>query len=71
MCLTADGPIHQLQDTVAGIGLLAFSRDVGKDTADAGTILLRRGGVSLVNSHMKVVTTSLAAPWLIGTTLGT
>ncbi len=47
-------PIHRLVDGVARLGLLAFSRDIGKDTADAGTILLRRGGVSLVNSHMKV-----------------
>jgi Zn-dependent peptidase ImmA (M78 family)/transcriptional regulator with XRE-family HTH domain len=54
MSLSADEPIRYLAESVAGVGLLAFSRDVGKDTADAGTILLRRGGVSLINSHMKV-----------------
>ncbi|MEU1550874.1 XRE family transcriptional regulator [Nocardia sp. NPDC005745] len=54
MALSAEEPIRQLSDSVANIGLLAFSRDIGKDTADAGTILLRRGGVSLINSHMRV-----------------
>lgn len=54
MDLTPEEPIRRLSESVAGVGLLAFSRDLGKDTADAGTILLRRGGVSLVNSHMKV-----------------
>jgi len=54
MALSAHEPIHQLPDMVARVGLLAFSRDFGKDTADAGTILLRRGGVALVNSQMKV-----------------
>lgn len=54
MGLSPQEPIRRLSDSVARVGLLAFSRDVGKDTADAGTILLRRGGVSLVNSHMKV-----------------
>ncbi|ASW56643.1 helix-turn-helix domain-containing protein [Plantactinospora sp. KBS50] len=54
MSLPQEEPIRQLSDSVAGIGLLAFSHDVGKDTADAGTVLLPRGGVSLVNSHMKV-----------------
>jgi Zn-dependent peptidase ImmA (M78 family) len=52
--ISAEQSISHLADTVARVGLLTFSRDVGKDTADAGTILLRRGGVSLVNSHMKV-----------------
>ncbi|WP_327042825.1 XRE family transcriptional regulator [Micromonospora ureilytica] len=54
MALSEEEPIHQLSDSVASIGLLTFSRDVGKDTADAGMVLLPRGGVSLVNSHMKV-----------------
>lgn len=54
MALSEEEPIRQLSESVASIGLLAFSRDVGKDTADAGTVLLPRGGVSLVNSHMKV-----------------
>ncbi len=52
--LSANEPIHHLSEKVAEIGLLAFSRDIGKDTADAGTILLRHGGVSFINSHMKI-----------------
>ena len=66
MGLPPEEPILQLSDSVAGIGLLAFSRDVGKDTADAGTILLRRGGVSLVNSHMKVGRRRLALAHELG-----
>jgi Zn-dependent peptidase ImmA (M78 family)/transcriptional regulator with XRE-family HTH domain len=66
MQLPDDEPIHQLSDRVARIGLLAFSRDIGKDTADAGTILLRRGGVSLVNSHMKIGRRRLALAHEVG-----
>ncbi|TQE20941.1 ImmA/IrrE family metallo-endopeptidase [Streptomyces ipomoeae] len=66
MRLSTDEPIHQLSDKVTDIGLLAFSRDIGKDTADAGTILLRRGGVTLVNSHMKVGRRRLALAHEVG-----
>jgi len=66
MALSAEEPIRQLCDSVASVGLLAFSRDVGKDTADAATILLRHGGVSLVNSHMKVGRRRLALAHELG-----
>ncbi|MFJ4498579.1 helix-turn-helix domain-containing protein [Streptomyces sp. NPDC088864] len=66
MELSEDEPICRLSDTVAALGLLAFSRNIGKDTADAGTILLRRGGVSLVNSHMKVGRRRLALAHELG-----
>lgn len=66
MGLSADEPIHQLSDRVASIGLLAFSRHISKDTADAGTILLPCGGVSLVNSHMKVGRRRLALAHELG-----
>lgn len=66
MDLSPQEPILQLADSVAKIGLLAFSRDVGKDTADAGTILLRRGAVSLVNSYMKVGRRRLALAHELG-----
>jgi transcriptional regulator with XRE-family HTH domain len=66
MGLSAEEPIGKLSDRVANVGLLAFSRDVGKDTADAATILLRRGGVSLVNSHMKVGRRRLALAHELG-----
>jgi Zn-dependent peptidase ImmA (M78 family)/transcriptional regulator with XRE-family HTH domain len=66
MHLSAEEPIRQLDDGVAGLGLLAFARDIGKDTADAGTVLLPRGGVSLVNSHMKVGRRRLALAHELG-----
>ncbi|TRV77016.1 ImmA/IrrE family metallo-endopeptidase [Streptomyces sp. 130] len=66
MGLSADEPISQLSERVADIGLLAFSRNIGEDTADAGTVLLRRGGVSLVNSHMKVGRRRLALAHELG-----
>jgi len=52
--LTANDPIPRLVETVGLVGLLAFSADVGKDIADAGTVLLRRGGVAFINSHSDV-----------------
>jgi Zn-dependent peptidase ImmA (M78 family)/DNA-binding XRE family transcriptional regulator len=66
MGISPQEPIRQISDSVARVGLLAFSRDIGKDTADAGTILLRRGGVSLVNSHMKVGRRRLALAHELG-----
>lgn len=66
MGLSTEEPIRRLSECVASIGLLAFSRDVGKDTADAATILLPRGGVSLVNSHMKVGRRRLALAHELG-----
>ncbi|NEC63818.1 XRE family transcriptional regulator [Streptomyces sp. SID9727] len=66
MGLSVGEPISQLCERVAGVGLLAFSRNIGEDTADAGTILLRRGGVSLVNSYMKVGRRRLALAHELG-----
>lgn len=66
MGLAEDAPIESVTEGVAQLGLLAFSRDIGKDTADAGTILLRRGGVSLINSHMKVGRRRLALAHELG-----
>ena len=66
MALPAEEPIRQLSVSVADIGLLAFSHDIGKDSADAGTVLLPRGGVSLVNSHMKIGRRRLALAHELG-----
>ncbi|MFN3690472.1 MAG: helix-turn-helix domain-containing protein [Fimbriimonadales bacterium] len=66
MNLDADGPISVLTDAVERVGLLAFSSDIGPDTADAGTILLRHGGVCLVNSHAKVGRRRLALAHELG-----
>ncbi|MET8154899.1 XRE family transcriptional regulator [Sphaerisporangium sp. NPDC005289] len=59
-------PIHDLVGKAATIGLLVFSADLGVDTADAGTILLSRGGVALVNSHNEVGRRRLAAAHELG-----
>ncbi|UUZ57650.1 helix-turn-helix domain-containing protein [Nocardioides sp. B-3] len=64
--LGASAPAHDLVDRAASIGLLVFSRDLGVDTADAGTIQLRQGGVSLVNSHNKVGRRRLALAHELG-----
>lgn len=47
-------PLLDISRHLAKIGLLVFARDFGVDTADAGTLLLREGGLSLVNSANKV-----------------
>ncbi|MDG4831547.1 XRE family transcriptional regulator [Solwaraspora sp. WMMD1047] len=66
MSLSAEEPIRNISKSVASVGLLVFSRDIGKDTADAGTVLLPRGGVSLVNSYMKVGRRRLALAHELG-----
>lgn len=64
--LDATQPVRDLVALAASIGLLVFSADLGVDTADAGTILLRHGGVSLVNSQNKVGRRRLAAAHELG-----
>lgn len=66
MGLEADDPIRQLTGSIARIGLLAFSRDIGKDTADAGMMSLSHGGIAFVNSHMKVGRRRLALAHELG-----
>lgn len=64
--LPVDEPVVDLCATVSQLGLLVFSQDLGPDTADAGTILLPRGGVSLINSHYAVGRRRLAAAHELG-----
>ncbi|WP_119697594.1 helix-turn-helix domain-containing protein [Microbacterium halotolerans] len=60
--LDNDTHANDLQRLFEAAGLLVFSRDLGTDTADAGTVLLRDGtGVSIVNSTQKVGRRRLAA----------
>lgn len=66
MGFTDDEPIPTLSASVEKFGLLTFSRDIGKDTADAGTIMLRRGGVALINSYMKIGRRRLALAHELG-----
>lgn len=52
--LGSSDPVLRLVDTFGGLGLLVFVMDQGADSADGATMLLGRGGVSLVNgtSHL-------------------
>jgi len=59
-------PAYDLVGLVSGIGLMAFSADLGVDAADAATVLLRNGGVSLVNSHNKLGRRRLALAHELG-----
>jgi Zn-dependent peptidase ImmA (M78 family)/transcriptional regulator with XRE-family HTH domain len=49
--LQPDTPAHDLAGLVAGIGLLSFAIHLGEG-ADAGTVLLRAGGVSVINGDL-------------------
>lgn len=49
--LRPDAPAHDLADLVAGIGLLPFAIRLSEG-ADAGTVLLRAGGVSVINGDL-------------------
>ncbi|MEZ5086427.1 MAG: helix-turn-helix domain-containing protein [Tessaracoccus sp.] len=59
-------PILDLGRRVEKLGLFVFARDLGVDTADAGTVLLNEGGVSLVNSANKVGRRRLAVAHELG-----
>ncbi|KZC95796.1 helix-turn-helix domain-containing protein [Clavibacter tessellarius] len=61
-----DDPATRLVERVSGIGLWAFSRELGVDTADAGMIRLSSGGVCLVNSSNKVGRRRLALAHELG-----
>ncbi|WP_103061670.1 helix-turn-helix domain-containing protein [Actinomyces qiguomingii] len=56
-----DDAVTGLVDRLAAAGLLVFTKPLGPDTADAGTVLIDRLGVSLVNSTGKVGRRRLAA----------
>ncbi|MFK4149071.1 helix-turn-helix domain-containing protein [Streptomyces sp. NPDC004065] len=63
--LSPDQPAHELSRLVAGVGLLVFSEDLGEG-ADAGTVLLRQGGVALINGHWRVGRRRLATAHELG-----
>lgn len=48
------GPVSTLGDRMAAQGLFAFSFDLGADAADAASLLLRKGGVAIVNGARQV-----------------
>ena len=52
--LEPDEPFRHMSDRLAEIGLLAFAFESGSDAADAASILLRAGGVAVVNGSLHV-----------------
>lgn len=52
--LGPEGPCLRLADKVTTLGLLAFSLDLGVESADAATVLLRQGGIAVVNGAHRV-----------------
>ncbi|MFD1045960.1 ImmA/IrrE family metallo-endopeptidase [Kibdelosporangium lantanae] len=61
-----DGPCKRLADKVVTLGLLPFSLDLGVDTADAATVLLRPGGIAVINGANKVGRRRLALAHELG-----
>ncbi|WP_055550626.1 helix-turn-helix domain-containing protein [Streptomyces sp. NBRC 110028] len=58
-------PAQEISRLAASVGLLVFAVDLGEG-ADAGTVLLKRGGVALVNGHWRVGRRRLAAAHELG-----
>jgi Zn-dependent peptidase ImmA (M78 family)/transcriptional regulator with XRE-family HTH domain len=63
--LSSDEPVHDLSTLVTSIGLLPFSLPLGEG-ADAGTVLLQSGGVSVVNGDLQVGRRRLALAHELG-----
>lgn len=59
-------PFLEATPAVAGLGLLAFSFDLGPEAADAASILLPRGGVAVINGHLHVGRRRLALAHEVG-----
>lgn len=60
------GPCTHLDAKVAENGLLVFSLDLGVESADAATVLLRSGGVTIVNGGLRVGRRRLALAHELG-----
>lgn len=63
--LTANEPAHDLSRLVTGIGLLPFALTLDEG-ADAGTVLLHSGGVSIINGDLRVGRRRLALAHELG-----
>jgi Zn-dependent peptidase ImmA (M78 family)/transcriptional regulator with XRE-family HTH domain len=64
--LGTNEPAIKLADVVAQLGLLAYSKPLGADTADAASLLLSRGAVALINSSNAVGRRRLALAHELG-----
>ncbi len=61
-----ESPCTYLDTKVASLGLLVFSLDLGVESADAATILLRSGGVALINGGLRIGRRRLALAHELG-----
>lgn len=61
-----EGALTDLIGKFSGMGLLSFSFDLGRDSADAATILLHSGGVAIVNGDRRVGRRRLALAHELG-----
>lgn len=59
-------PALEIAARASSIGLLVFAIDLGADSADGACILLRRGGIALVNGHLHVGRRRLTAAHELG-----
>jgi Zn-dependent peptidase ImmA (M78 family)/DNA-binding XRE family transcriptional regulator len=59
-------PFLDMSVRLCRIGLLTFSLDLGADAADAASIHLTRGGVAVVNGHLRVGRRRLALAHELG-----
>ncbi|GAA3124520.1 ImmA/IrrE family metallo-endopeptidase [Nonomuraea salmonea] len=59
-------PALNLSAEVAGLGLFTFSFDMGTDAADAASMLLKEGGVAIVNGSLRVGRRRLALAHELG-----
>src|SRR5262249_9239289 len=60
------GPVTGLADKVGTIGLLVFVLDLGAETADAATILLKAGAAGVVNGALRTGRRRLALAHELG-----
>ncbi|MER7167552.1 XRE family transcriptional regulator [Micromonospora sp. NPDC000207] len=59
-------PLVDVARNFSDLGLLVFAFDLGRDAADAASVLLDRGGVAVVNGHLHVGRRRLAAAHELG-----
>lgn len=66
MSVDAHGPLVNLGQHVEAMGLLPFILEMGPDSADAATVLLESGAVSIVNGNLRIGRRRLALAHELG-----
>lgn len=49
LAVATDAPLLNLPEAFSVLGLYVFASELGAETADGGTVMLRQGGISLIN----------------------